>query len=283
MTRLRVDKVIELPEKLKYLEVDFENFTKEDALLFSNMMPRTLEKIYLHESSEDAYFVSPPFSIEIHINTFHKNVILNDYERLEISTLTCEFNDFKRPKFLAIYYVGKFLTQKLPNSIEHLVLNNVTKLSPGIIPNSVKKLKLNVWSNLDLKDVIPNSVTRLMLWCGGRVNIENCIPNSVTHLDLVCDSKFKVPQSVTHFKYHNVDLLETLEMSSVIYLTLIPYSNSTKTFINIPACVIHLKIHGMNFSFKLKLNNVKFLKLRKGYYEYIKDCISEEVKVSFIK
>ena len=282
ITKLIIIKIVKLPERLKYLEVDFEISTKEDALLFSNMMPRTLQKIYLHQHYENCHFVSPPFSITMCLNNLNENIILNNIKSLKILNLTSEFNDFRKLKCLAIYYAGDFLTQKLPNSIECLVLGNVNSLTPGIIPNSVKKLNISFLRDFELKSIIPNSVSNLKLICATiNQNLEGCIPNSVTRLHIGPISNFIVPKNVTHLTSFDANLLKTLTMTSVINLRLTPYSYRNILIIDIPICVVHLTIFDNNQTFKLNLNNVKFLKTTKRYYELIKDCISEDIQISY--
>ena len=285
--RLEIFKIVKLPLRLKILMINFKNINKEDALIFSNMIPRTVKRIILNQIDENCYFISPSFPVGIHVDRLNKNIILNNVKRLELSflenyPLNSELECFRNLKHLSIHFIENFLT-KIPNSVQSLNLRDFETLSLGVIPNSVKNLKLQTWKRVNLRGVIPNSVTKLKLYCENKKDLEECIPNSVTHLDIITNSNFIVPPNVTHLTYRDLDFLETIKMTSVINLTLIPYFSTTKLLVNIPVCVVHLTIVGSNWKFKFNLNNVKFLKLTKEYYEYIKDCIEKDIKISFIK
>ena len=282
--KIKIDKIFKLPERLKCLRVVFKSVNEKDASLFSNMIPRTVEKINLYYLSEHSHFISPSFPIKMKIGELNKNIILNNITELKILELASVFNDLPRYKKLIINDFWNAFLPKIPDSVEHLELSNVGSLFPEIIPNSVKFLKLCIFNGVNLKNAIPNSVKYLTLRCGNiNQDVEGCIPSSVTHLNVQNLKDFVVPQNVTHLTFCDARLLETVKMTSVINLTLVIYRNSTKPFIDIPVCVVHLTIFDRSLNIKLNLNNVKFLVISKRYYEFIKDCISEEVKVSYLK
>ena len=277
---IQINKLITLPQRLKRLEVDFQNFTKEDILDFGNLIPNSVEYISVHHCK---HFIPPYFNFKLSIYEVTENIILDNVIELETARISSNVKCLGRPYKLTISNVGNSLTCQIPDSVEILNLRQVTSIKQNTIPNSVKKLRLNIRGIFNLEDVIPNSVVELELFVEPiNEQIKVNIPNSVKCLKISACSNLILPNSLINLEIYNMDELQSFKMFSVTHLTLVGCYNSRSSHYNIPDCVIHLTIYNLNLKFTLYFNNVKFLKITRECFEHFKDRISGDVEITFI-
>ena len=243
---LCVDKIVKLPQRLKYLVVDYQNFTKDDALQFAKLIPRTVKRItLLHRPRDDeGYFATPSFDVGLRVFELSNNISLDNVVELNINFASSDLFHIGRQKKLIISDDSDF-NLKIPDSVEKLILSNVYPIKQ--IPNSVKILELIYKYGFNLKNVIPNSVVDLTIRFDTKVEqLQNIIPNSIKKLNIVGISNITIPDSVINLTCYDFDELESFKMISVTRLTIIRYGKPIKNEYKIPDCVVH-----HNFSFNL--------------------------------
>ena len=260
LTHINIETLVTLPQNLKYLEVDFRNFTQEDILKFETLIPKNLEHINIRNCS---FNFNIPFDMKLTIDHLTDKINLNHISDIKATTISRNLKSFGNPKKLEIFVTINSLNLKIPDSVEFLKLSKIYKLKRNIIPNSVKILTIDTWGITNFEDKIPNSIVELDIHIGRSVyyqeGIKLNIPNSVKILKIGGVSDLTIPDSVIDLTIYNLDELESFKMFSVTNLALIGCYDSKNSHYDIPDCVgLHNReyhnVNSLNHSIQLTLN-----------------------------
>ncbi|AGC02347.1 FNIP repeat-containing protein [Acanthamoeba polyphaga moumouvirus] len=175
-----------LPDSL--IDLTFgDNFNQK---INENILPNTLKSLTFGEKFNQSIKYLPDSLINLTFNN-HYNEEIQGKILPGIKCLTFH----------------KSFKGHIPNSVFHLIINDIDENKKKYIPKNVTHLTFSIVFNKPILNCIPNSITHLTFGNYFDQSIMDCIPNSVTHLTFgyyfnqsITDC---IPNSVTHLTFGN--------------------------------------------------------------------------------